>query len=312
MIPSQIMAPQEYFHFTNAEDREVKLVAPQILIIAGPTASGKSSRGVEEALTRGGEVISVDSRQVYRGLNIGTEKITQSEQRGVPHHLIDIRDSQENYSAGDFVTDATRLIKEISARGKLPILVGGTHFYFDALLTGLPMGIDTNSTLRAELEKLPTEELAARGALRDPRRASELDPKNRRRLIRALEIIDSLGTVPLRYPRDAAIATSCGYLVEWVVIDPPREELRARIDARLTSALERGLIDEVRRVREAVGLPGQGDTRLNELGLEYKIIGEFLRSERTEASLLPTLSAKLWQYARRQKAWLRKLHDETI
>ena len=170
----------------------------QIVCIAGPTASGKSSCAVEEALKRNGEIISVDSRQVYRGLNVGTEKITQEEMHDVPHHLIDIRDASETYSAGDFVTDATRLIVEISECGKLPILVGGTHFYFDALISGLPTGIDANLALREELEKLTTEELFARIMKSDPRRAGELDPQNRRRLIRALEIIDSLGTVPSR------------------------------------------------------------------------------------------------------------------
>jgi len=286
-----------------------RVMAVQILCIAGPTASGKSSRAVEEALARGGEIISVDSRQVYRGLNIGTEKIINEEMRGVPHHLIDIRDLKENYSAGDFVADATRLIKEISARGKLPILVGGTHFYFDALLSGLPMGTDVNLELREELEKLSTEELYARVHSRDARRAVELDPKNRRRLIRALEIIASLGSVP---PRSKEVRPP--YLVgrsdlfttiEWIIIDPPAQELRKRINARLASALERGLVEEVRRVREKVG-----DIRLGELGLEYKIVGEYLRGERDETSLLPALSAKLWQYARRQKAWLRKLREE--
>ena len=147
----------------------------------------------------------------------------------------------------------------------------------------------------------------------DARRAGELDPKNRRRLIRALEIISSLGSVPPRCTLIHAIAENkvhAGkYKTEWIVIDPPREELRARIDARLESAIARGLVDEVRRVREAVG-----DTRLNELGLEYKIVGEFLNLEvglpigsPTSKLLLSTLSAKLWQYARRQKAWLRKL-----
>src|SRR3989344_1671955 len=150
----------------------------QILCIAGPTASGKSSRAVEEATVRGGEVISVDSRQVYRGLDIGTEKITVAEMRGVPHHLIDIREVKENYSAGDFVADATRLIAEISARGKLPILVGGTHFYFDALLSGLPTGIDANPKLREELEKLSTEELYAGPRSAEAAPAGALAPQN--------------------------------------------------------------------------------------------------------------------------------------
>lgn len=304
MIPSQTMQRQiERSEILSESSRK------RILCIAGPTASGKSSRAVEEALARNGEVISVDSRQVYRELDIGTEKITAEGMRGVPHHLIDIRDASETYSAGDFVADATRLIKEIIARGKLPILVGGTHFYFDALLHGLPIRTDANPVLREKLEKLETNELAARVAQRDPRRATELDQKNRRRLIRALEIIESLGAVPSRGStapsfgtRLNLVKTRLNLVPEWIVIDLPREELRARIDARLANALERGLINEVHRVREEVG-----DARLNELGLEYKIIGEFLRGERTEESLLPTLSAKLWQYARRQKAWLRKL-----
>jgi tRNA dimethylallyltransferase len=271
----------------------------KILLIAGPTASGKSARAVALAQERGGEVISVDSRQVYRGLDIGTEKITPEEMQGVPHHLIDIRAANEPYSAGDFVQDAERLIGEIHDRGKLPILAGGSHFYFDALLNGLPVA-GTNSALREELEGFSNEELLARVRAADPRRAAELDSQNRRRLIRALELIEAHGTVPKR-------EKTTRYETEWILINPPREELRERIDKRLESAFERGLIDEVRRVREDIG-----DARLNELGLEYRIVGEYLRGERTRESLLPAFSAKLWQYARRQKAWLRKLAEETI
>jgi len=274
----------------------------KILCIAGPTASGKSARAVEEALKRNGEIISVDSRQVYRGLDIGTEKITKEEMRGVPHHLIDIRDPKEAYSAGDFVKDAKRLIEEISARGKLPILVGGTHYYFDALLKGIPH-VFPDEKLREKLEQYSNEELFEKIKKSDLKRAGELDPKNRRRLIRALEIIEAVGSVPLR-PSETS---GSRYSVKWIIIDPPTKELRERIDARLASALERGLIEEVRQVHEAVG-----NARLNELGLEYKIVGEYLRGERDDASLLPTLSSKLWQYARRQKAWLRKLRDEQI
>lgn len=268
----------------------------KILCIVGPTASGKSARAIAEAIARAGEIISVDSRQVYRGLDIGTEKISRQEMCGIPHHLIDVREANENYSAGDFVEDATRLIDEISTRGKLPILVGGTHFYFDALLNGLSERVPMDSALREELEKVSTEELYARIGEADARRASLIDPRNRRRLIRALEIIATKGVVAAR----AKPART--YQVEWIVINPAREELRARLNTRLALALNRGLIDEVRRVRAQVG-----DARLNELGLEYKIVGEYLRGARDEASLLPTLSTKLWHYARRQKAWLRKL-----
>lgn len=267
----------------------------RIVAVIGPTASGKSAKAIELALERDGEIISVDSRQVYRTLDIGTEKLTDSEMRSIPHHLIEIREPEETYSAGEFVEDAIRLIENIASRGKLPILAGGTHFYFDALLNGIPEG-GPNPELRAEFEKLSSEELFAKLKTADPRRAERIDPQNPRRLIRALELAAYHGSVPER------MQTKSPYDVEWVVIDPPKEELRKRIDARLAQAFERGLIDEVRRVRERVG-----DARLNEFGLEYRVVGEYLRGERNEESLLPALSSKLWHYARHQKSWIRKL-----
>ena len=273
----------------------------KIVLVAGPTASGKSKEAIRIAKERNGEIISVDSRQVYRGLDIGTEKITPEEMLGVPHHLIDIREADESYSAGDFVDDASRLIKEIASRRKLPILAGGTHFYFDALLKGLPM-TPMDDALRTELEKLSTEELAREVEKKDPARFARLDPQNRRRLIRALEIIATHGHVPVRA---AGAHPDLPYDVEWVILNPESEELHTKIHERLKETFVRGLIDEIRRVREQVG-----DARLNELGLEYKVIGEYLRDERSEESLLPTLEIRLWHYARRQKAWLRKLHDE--
>lgn len=267
----------------------------RIVCVIGPTASGKTAKAIALARERNGEVISVDSRQVYRGLDIGTEKITLEEMRGVPHHLIDIRDPKETYGAGEFVEDATRLIEDIAGRGKLPILAGGTHFYFSALLHGLPPETPPNDALRAELERFPTEELFARVEAADPERAQMLDPRNRRRVIRALEIIDALGKVPPRSPRNH-------YDVEWVPMLPEREELRAKISARLKETMTKGLVDEVRKTREEVG-----DDRLNELGLEYRIVGEYLRGERDEMSLVPALESALFDYARRQEAWLRKL-----
>lgn len=243
-----------------------------------------------------GEVISVDSRQVYRMLDIGTEKTSTEEMQGIPHHLIDIRDPKETYSAGDFVKDAERLIKEIRARGKRPILAGGTHFYFDALLYGLPEETEPDALLREDLEKRSNESLMQEIRERDSRRAERIDPQNKRRLVRALEIIATHGQVPERNLSEAR------YPVEWIVLNPERDELRSRIRTRLEKALESGLVEEVERVRAYVG-----DTRLNELGLEYRIVGEFLRGERSEESLLPSLSTKVWHYARHQKAWLRKL-----
>ena len=266
-----------------------------IHIVAGPTASGKTALSIQLAQELNGEIISVDSRQVYRTLDIGTEKITSEEMRGVPHHLIDIREPEEQYSAGDFVHDASGLITDILARGKTPILVGGTHFYFDALLYGLPSGA-RNEVLREELEKLPVAELYARVKSADPRRASRLDPLNKRRIIRSLELIAEHGHVPERPEQISQ------YDVTWHVLNPERDVLRARIRKRLIETLDKGLIEEIERTRTRVG-----DERLNELGLEYKIVGEYLRGERDSDSLIPTLSSRLWHYARHQKQWLRRL-----
>jgi len=266
-----------------------------IVCVIGPTASGKSARAIQIAKERDGEVISVDSRQVYRMLDIGTEKITKEEMASVPHHLIDVCGAKDTYSAGDFVHDATRIIDDIRARGKVAILAGGTHFYFDALINGLPTEIPANPEYRKELEQLPVEELARMIQERDPRRAERIDLQNRRRLIRALEIIEKRGSVPDRVLKEV-------YEVEWVIIDPDREVLRERINKRLQEAFDRGLIEEVRKVREYVG-----DERLHELGLEYRVVGEYLRGEREEATMLLSLASKLWQYARHQKAWIRKL-----
>jgi len=270
-----------------------------LVCVIGPTASGKTSRSVAEAKKRNGEIISVDSRQVYRGLDIGTEKATLEERGGIPHYLLDIRNPDERYSAGDFIKDATEIIKEIHSRGKLPILAGGTHFYFDALLHGLPETVSENPTLREKLGPFSNDELYARIKKNDPRRALEIDPSNRRRLVRALEIIEVFGSVPKRPEK-----TNEHFMPEWIVINPPKDVLRASIDARLKDTFTKGLIEEVQRTQKLFG-----DACLNELGLEYKIIGEYLRGERTKDSLIPTLSAKLWQYAKHQKAWLRKLES---
>ncbi len=267
-----------------------------LICVAGPTASGKSARAIALAKELDGEVISVDSRQVYRMLDIGTEKTTEEEMDGIPHHLIDILDPKVAYSAGDFAADAERLIEEIRARGKRPIFAGGTHFYFDALLYGLPGETEPDASLRSALEARSAESLFSEIKERDPRRAERIDPQNKRRLVRALEIIATHGAVPERDTSEARHA------VQWIILDPERDELRARIHTRLERALASGLIEEVRRVREYVG-----DTRLDELGLEYRIVGEYLRDERSLESLLPSLSTKVWHYARHQKAWLRKI-----
>ena len=266
-----------------------------IIAIIGPTASGKTAKAIALAKEIDGEIISVDSRQVYRGLDIGTEKISKEEMGGIPHHLIDIRDPKEIYSAGDFVHDADALIKEIAKRGKKVILAGGTHFYFDALIYGLPKLPTGNSVRRKELEHNTPAELFTLLQNLDTNRAETIDKNNSRRLIRAIEIAEVIGKTPTRV-REAR------YEVTWHPILPDEKTLKERLSTRLAHAFSKGLIDEVKNVRAYVG-----DERLNELGLEYRIVGEFLRHERDEASLIPALETKLRQYAKDQMKWIRKL-----
>ena len=203
-----------------------------LLVIVGSTGSGKSDLAVRLARKFNGELVSADSRQVYKSMNIATNKLKPP--RGIEQWMVNMVRPDEAYNLKQYQRAAMLAIKDVHKRGKLPILVGGTHFYFDALLSGLPMGVNANPTLREKLETLSTEELFTRVRERDPRRGAELDPQNRRRLIRALEIIESLGSVPSRqtiiYPIDEHMV----YETEWIIIDPPREELCARNGRRHT------------------------------------------------------------------------------
>jgi len=169
----------------------------KVLVIVGPTASGKSALAVELAHKFGGEIISADSRQVYKGLNLGSGKITRREMRGVPHHLLNEMSSHRLFTAHDFVARATKAISDISRRGKLPIIAGGTGFYIDALVGRIVLpNVKENPKLRAQLEKKTEEQLFLMLQKRDPRRAKTIDRHNKRRLVRALEIAAALGRVP--------------------------------------------------------------------------------------------------------------------
>lgn len=280
----------------------------RVYIVIGPTASGKTARSLDIAEAENGEVISVDSRQVYRMLDIGTEKISMDDMRGIPHHLINIRNPEEVYSAHDFVTDCRRLISEIHARGKVPVLAGGTHFYIDALLFGLPQAPAKNDALRERLEAYSADELYDMVLAKDKKRAETLDPKNKRRLVRALEILETKESVP---PRVRSTEFFDTFDVYTEVINPDRETLRSRIDARLQETIARGLVSETARIRDYLTTiyrsKSLADKRLDEFGLEYKVTAQVLRGEVAEEELFSILSSKLWHLARRQKSWIRKL-----
>jgi len=266
----------------------------KIVVIVGPTASGKSDLAVHVAQKCNGEVISADSRQVYRGLNVGTGKITPEEMQRIPHHLLDIVDPGTVFSAHDFVLAGRRAIEDIASRGRIPIVAGGTAFYIDALIGAISLPSQKpNEELRALLEKRSTEELLLEIEDKDPRRASMLtrhdERNNKRRLIRTLEVIDAQGVVPL------AKGTPL-YDVLWIGIDVPRPLLRERIHARLLSRMQDGMLEEARVLHES----GVTYERMDDLGLEYRYLAKVLQGEVAVEDMIPALEAKIWRYAKRQ------------
>ena len=275
---------------------------PKVIVIVGPTGSGKTSLALEIATRFQGEIISADSRQVYTRLDIGTEKITHEEMRGVRHHLIDVVDINTVYTATDFKKDASIAIADISSRGHIPIVAGGTFFYIDTLLEKIiPAPVAPNIELRARLESQTPEELFLQLQRKDPTRASGIDIKNKRRLIRALEITDAIVTVP---PVIAQTEYSYNVLTLGIITD--KIELRKTLRTRAEQALQRGLLEETKQLLAA----GISRARLAEIGHEYKIVMRYIDGGLTDAQLIQKFEEKNWQYAKRQLMWLKR--DKSI
>lgn len=273
----------------------------KIIVIVGPTASGKTALSLTLAKHYSGEVISADSRQVYRGLDVGTEKITKDEQEGIQHHLLDVAEVTQVYTASDFKRDAEQAINTILTRGNLPIVAGGTFFYIETLLGTISLPeVPPNETLRERLSLLPAETLYNALTRLDASRAKAIDPTNKRRLIRALEIIEALGRVP-----QSSNAQPSPYDALLLGIDIDPKLLRTRIQKRAQSALTRGLIEETKQLITN----GVSKNRLSEIGLEYPLVLEYLDGAVTKEELLQKLEEKNWQYAKRQRTWLKRMED---
>ncbi|MDO8510025.1 MAG: tRNA (adenosine(37)-N6)-dimethylallyltransferase MiaA [bacterium] len=267
-----------------------------MLAIVGPTASSKSALAVEIALRYNGEIISADSRQVYRGLDIGSGKITEGEMRGLRHHLLDVADPQKTFTVDDYKKLAELAIDGAFGRGKLPILVGGTGFYVQAVIDGLDFPkVSPDENLRRELEGKTDEELLFMLQERDPKRARDIDFHNRRRLIRAIEIAEALGKVP-------PVVSNPKYQTLMIGIEENDEILKKKIRDRLEERLERGMIEEVEHLQKK-GLPFE---RLEQLGLEYRYVGRFLQGKIDRGELFAVLEKEIWLYAKRQRTWFRR------
>jgi len=270
---------------------------PKIIAIVGPTAAGKTSLSITIAKHVAGEVISADSRQVYRGMDIGSGKVTGTEMDGVPHHLLDVADPMEIYTGSRFVTDATRAIDDILKRGSCPIVAGGTFFYVDLLRNKMQAApVEPDTTYRATLAQYSTAELFTLLEAADPRRAAGIDAHNRRRLERALEIINTLGVVPQSTPQ----ASPYNWLV--LGIDISQAQLHANIYKRIIDRMEAGMIEEVERLH----YEGVSWDRLDAFGLEYRYIAKYLQGELTKDTMIEQLNFKSRQFAKQQLTWLKK------
>lgn len=271
---------------------------PHIVVVCGPTATGKTQYAIELAKKINGEVISADSRQVYIGMNIGSGKVTREEMQGIPHHLIDVVSPKKVFTVSDYQQLATQIIKEIISRGKVPIICGGTGFYIDALVNqSVIPNVPPNKKLRLELNKESAIKLFELLLKLDKRRAQDIDPHNKVRLIRAIEIAKTLGKVP-----KVSINAAAKYDVEWIGIDRDDAVLKARIEKRLMERFDQGMIEEV----QTLNAGGISWRRLLSFGLEYRYITLFLQNKISKEEMIEKLKTEIWHYAKRQRTWFKR------
>ena len=272
---------------------------PKILVVLGPTATGKSDLAVELALQFNGEVISADSRQVYKGMDLGTGKITKEEMRGIPHHMLDIVKPNSIFNVSKYKIKAQKIIADILKRGKLPIICGGTGFYIEAVVnnTTLP-DVLPNPELRKKLTPKTCEKLMVILKKLDPSISKTIDSKNKIKIIRAIEIAKALGKVP-------AVKSEPLYDARQIGLIAPDKVLKERIFIRLKRRMIDGMLSEAKRLHKQ----GISWKRMEELGLEYRYMSRHLSGQITLEQMITELNSKIWQYARRQKTWFKRNND---
>ena len=280
---------------------------PKILVICGPTASGKTALAVELALRHHGEVVSADSMQIYRRMDIGTAKPTREEMRGVPHHMLDVADPEEDFSVARYVDMAAKCVDDILSRGKLPILAGGTGLYIDSLLSGRTFApFQPDSLLRGQLEEQLRREggaaMLARLAQVDPDSAARLHPNDEKRIIRALEVYQSTGkTITQHNLETRAIPPRYDALTLALAFEQ-REDMWSRIDRRVDQMMDQGLVAEVQGLLDS-GVPAKC-TAMQAIG--YKEMAAALLSGGDVRSAAEEIQLRSRQYAKRQLTWFRR------
>lgn len=272
---------------------------PPLIAVVGPTGSGKSELALALAETFGGEIVNCDSVQLYRYLDIGTAKTPPDQRRGIPHHLVDILDPDEHYTAGDYARAAGGAITSIGARGKVPVVVGGTGFYLRALLDGLFQGPPRDERLRERLASRRPGSLHRLLSRFDPDAARRIHPNDTNKLIRAVEVcLIARRPITVLFRENASPGLE-GFRVFKVGLNPPRQELAERIDGRCVGMFEAGLVDEVRRV---LGLGFAADSKaLASIGYREALM--HLRGELSYEEAVRRTQAATRQYAKRQRTW---------
>lgn len=277
-----------------------------VVAVLGPTATGKSSLGLAIAERFGGEIVNCDSTAVYQAFDIGTDKVPMAERRGIPHHLIDVVPPTAEYNAADFARDAARTIADIHARGRLPVLVGGTGFYFRALTRGLFPGPGKDAAIRERLDGLAgrygVERLHRRLAHVDPASAARIQARDRKRIVRALEVYHQTGRPLTAHFADTVSPLGPGVEVIALALRLPADVLAGRIRRRVDQQFEQGLLDEI-RANLTAGVP---ESARPFGGLVYRQALDLLHGRRDEAATRALIAQENRRYARRQLIWFRK------
>lgn len=289
----------------------------KIIVILGQTATGKSDFAVDVAKEVNGEIISADSRQVYKGMNLGTGKITKKEMKKIPHYLLDVISPSRVFTVNNYKKLVDKKIKEIISRKKIPIICGGTGFYIDTVINNTIFpDVPPNKKLRKELYQLDAIALTRYLEKLDPERAKTIDKNNKVRLVRAIEIAKSLGSVPPLYNlinQNTTNSAMAGFVVSSkfeiikIGLTLPNEILKERIHTRLLARIKLGMIKEIKDLHDNKKISWK---RMENLGLEYRYVALFLQEKISRDEMIEQLNTQIWHYAKRQKTWFKR--DKSI
>ena len=286
-------------------EENIKNEKPKIVVICGPTASGKTALGIKIAQQANGEIISSDSMQIYKDMDIGTAKPTPEERAQAVHHLVDFVSPDERYSVADFKKDATEKIEDILSRGKLPIIVGGTGLYVNSLIHNIEYKEEiTDIEYRNELEKVDLETLYKQAQEIDPEAAAKVSQNDRKRIIRILEIYHTTGKTKTQMEAESRKEVKYDYKI--FVLTPERDKLYERINLRVDLMMQAGLVDEVKQLLQKYK---EFPTAMQ--GLGYKEVKEYLDGDITEEEMVEKIKQESRHYAKRQLTWFRQYKDAT-